>query len=312
VRQGRALFAERDYALVTSHDFGLFYIGLGAWWLTRGTGVPYVSEIHHVEGYPRAVTARERLYRALAMLYIRWVWRRAAAIRTVNAVEVPQLLQRLGVPAEKILVLPSLYIDFDIFRPLPGEPRRYDVAFVGRLTPNKGLFTLLEALMQVRRTHPAVQLGILGQGPLQAALEKRIAALGLSAHVTHTARVESAADVARFYNCARMLVCASTAEGGPRVTAEAMACGVPVISTPVGMMRELLQDGVNGLVWHWNPAELADKIRRLLDDEPLRERLAAAGRESVQRFQADRIIDQYARGYHDLIGRLQSQHQGRA
>ncbi|GAB4450741.1 MAG: hypothetical protein Kow00120_21070 [Anaerolineae bacterium] len=307
VRRGRALCAERAYALIASHDFGFFYNGLGAWRLSRSTGVPYVSEIHHVEGYPRAATLKERVYRALAMAYIRWVWRRAAAIRVVNAVEMPELLARLGVPAARVLTLPSLYIDFATFHPMPDTPKQYDVAFVGRLAPNKGLFTLLDAVAQVRHTHPAVRLGILGAGPLRTALEARAAALGLGAHVAWVGRVPDADDVARFYNRARIVVCASTSEGGPRVTVEAMACGVPVISTPVGVMRELLEDGVNGLVWRWSSAELADKIRLLLDDAPLRARLAEAGRQSVQQFQADDVIARYARGYHALIRRLGEQ-----
>jgi glycosyltransferase involved in cell wall biosynthesis len=300
VHVGRALMAERQYALVTSHDYGLFLNGLAAWMITRRTGVPYVSEIHHLEGYPRAATRRERLYRALGMRYIRWVSRHAAAIRAVNAVELPDLLRRLGVPAKKILVLPSLYIDFDVFQAMPAEPRRYDVITVGRLAANKGLFTLLDAVERVKVTHADVQLAILGQGPLLRALRARIEAQGLGAHVTIIPRLDTVHDLARFYNSARMLVCASTAEGGPRVTVEAMACGVPVISTPVGIMPEVLEDGVNGLLFRWDAAELADKIRLLLADADLRQRLGENGCRSVQRFRAEDVIEQYALGLQRL------------
>jgi glycosyltransferase involved in cell wall biosynthesis len=305
-RRGRALFAERDYVLVTSHDFGLFLNGIGAWLLTRRTGVPYVSEIHHVEGYPRTATWRERVYRALAMGYIRWVWRRTVAIRVVNAVEMPGLLRSLGVPSAKIRVLPSLYIDFDVFQPMPGESRQFDVLFVGRLAPNKGLFTLLDAITRVKTDHPAIRLGILGQGPLRSQLERRIAALGQTDQVSLIQRLDSAHDVARLMNQAGMLVCASTSEGGPRVTVEAMACGIPVISTPVGVMAELLEDGVNGLIFRWDAAELADKIRLLLADDVLRARIAEQGWQTVQRFRADEVIAQYARGYHELSRRKES------
>jgi glycosyltransferase involved in cell wall biosynthesis len=101
-----------------------------------------------------------------------------------------------------------------------------------------------------------------------------------------------------------MCVCAATAEGGPRVTVEAMACGVPVISTPVGMMRELVRDGENGLLFQWDAAELAAKIRLLLDDESRRREIAERGRVSVQGFHADKTIENYARGYHQLIEQL--------
>ena len=104
------------------------------------------------------------------------------------------------------------------------------------------------------------------------------------------------------YNRARMLVCASTVEGNPRVTVEAMACGVPVLSTPVGIMPELITHGENGFLFPWNDADaLAGDIRQMLDNPALRRQIAEAGRQSVQHFHAETIIEQYARGYHRLI-----------
>ncbi|WP_119065978.1 glycosyltransferase family 4 protein [Aggregatilinea lenta] len=305
-REGAALLSERPYALIASHDYGLFLNGAGAWRLKRATGVPVVSEIHHVEGYPRAVTRRERLYRRTAFTYIRWAKRWAAAFRVVNAGQMPNLLRRFGVPEQKILVLPSLYIDFDVFHPLPDQPRRYDVLFVGRLVANKGLFTLLSAIKLVSITHPNVRLGILGSGPLERALKERVASLGLGGNVTFLPHQPDAASVARLYTQAGLVVCASTAEGGPRVTVEAMACGVPVVSTPVGVMADLIEDGENGLLVNWSVGDLAAKIRMMLEDGDLHVRLAEAGRETVQEFDADRVVEAYARGYHDLIARLRS------
>lgn len=298
-RKGRELLAQRPYALIVSHDFGLFYNGIGALLLNR----PYVSEIHHVEGYPCAVTAREQLSRRAAQLYISVARRRAAAFRAVNPVEIPDLLRKWDVPDDKILVLPSLYIDFTCFHPM-DVPGRFDVAFVGRFAPNKGLFTLIEAVAQVKMTHPTIRIGLLGRGTLEAALRERIAALGLREQVTLiTQRVPTDA-VARFYNQSGMLVCASTSEGGPRVTVEAMACGVPVISTRVGIMPELIRDGENGLLFDGSAEQLALRIRRLLDDEALRETIGNAGRAAVQGFTADTVIAGYAEGYQALIRRM--------
>jgi glycosyltransferase involved in cell wall biosynthesis len=190
---------------------------------------------------------------------------------------------------------------------MPQESRQFDVLFVGRIAPNKGLFTLIDAIAQVKTTHPDIRLGILGSGPLRNALDTRIASLQLNANVTFIPRTETAEDLARIYNRAAMLVCASTGEGGPRVTVEAMACGVPVISTPVGIMAELIEDGDNGLIFLWDSSQLADKIRLLLGDEARRLRLAGNGRQSVQKFGADHVIERYARAYLDLIQRLQRQ-----
>jgi len=211
------------------------------------------------------------------------------------------LLTGLGVPLAKILVLPSLYINFEVFRPMPAEAARFDVLFVGRFAQNKGLFTVLDALAALRAHYPAIRLCMLGHGPLESAVRQRIHSLGLADNVTLIPRLESAEDMARIYNQARILVCASTSEGGPRVTVEAMACGIPVISTPVGVMSELIQDGVNGLLFDWDAQALAARIRTLLEDAALAQRLGEAGRQAVQQYEASAVIERYARGYTALI-----------
>ena len=304
VETGRALLAEQHHDLVTSHDFGLFYTGVSAWWMLRGTRQLLVSEIHHIEGYPMAADGRERFYRMLARLYIPWMWPHVAAIRAVNHVEIPGYLRRLGVPDDKILILPSLYLDFSRFYPEAGVEPEYDALFVGRLVSNKGLFTLLDALRIVQRKMPGVRLGIRGEGPLRGRLEARIEQLGLAGNVAFIPRLDNPEEIAGLYRRARMLVCASTAEGGPRVTAEAMACGVPVVSTPVGIMPELIEDGVSGMLFRWDAAELAEKMLRLLGDEALRHRIGEAGRIAVQPFKDENIIREYAEGYHALIKRF--------
>lgn len=310
-RKGAELLAQRDYALVTTQDFGFFYTGMAAWRLMRGRDIPLVSEIHHVEGYPIAATAKERVYRWLAMRYIPFMKRHVAAFRAVNRIEVPELLAKLGVPEDKILVLPSQYMDYDVFHPPAADSvrprqviltRQYDLLYVGRLAPNKGLFTLLDGFQRLRAVRPDATLALRGDGPLRDALVQRINELGLADAVTWIPRLEQITALADLYRSARVLVCASTAEGGPRVTVEAMACGTPVLTTPVGIMRELVEDGVNGLVFQWDAAELADKAARLLADEAFQATLGEAGRASVQGFRAEDVIARYAQGYYALLG----------
>jgi glycosyltransferase involved in cell wall biosynthesis len=304
-RQGAALLAERDYHLVASTDYGFFYNGIGAYWLLRGRDIPWVSEVHHVEGWPLAVTARERLWRQAALRYLPWAARHVAAFRVDNNGDVPALLRAMGVPDEKILVLPPLYLDFDLFRPLPGVDKRYDVLFVGRLATNKGLPLLLEVARLAAAQRPGFTLALRGDGPLHDWARAFVTEHALQANVMFVPRVPDAAALARLYNEARLLVCASTVEGGPRVTAEAMACGTPVLTTPVGLMPEIITSGVNGVLIERDPAALAAHLLDLLADDDRRARLGEAGRQAVQRFDADTVIANYARGYHGVIERWQ-------
>ena len=157
-RKGRELLRQRHYDLIVSHDFGVFYNGVGAALLKFRRDIPLVSEIHHVEGHPFALTRKEFIYKTLATWYIRWAKHRVAAFRVVNRNEIPAYLREFTVPEEKILILPSMYIDFEIFHPMPTIEKQYDVLFVGRFAPNKGILRLLDALHIVKKNLSTVNL----------------------------------------------------------------------------------------------------------------------------------------------------------
>jgi glycosyltransferase involved in cell wall biosynthesis len=298
-QKGEELLSQRPYHLITSHDFGFFYNGIGAWWLLQNKNIPLVSEIHHIEGYPIATSLRERLWRLAAQQYIPFIAKRGAYFRVVNG-DVAQQLQKFGVSPEKILLLYSLYLDLDIYQ-VQAVEKQYDNLFVGRLVSNKGIMLLLDAIAQVTQTHPKVTLAIRGEGALKTIIQRKITEMNIENNVIFLPRVADTNEMAKLYSSAKMLVCASTVEGNPRVTIEAMACGVPVISTSVGIMPEVINDGENGFLVDWNAEQIANTIIRLLDDSDLYEKIAQAGRQSVQKFEAEKIIRDYALGYHRII-----------
>lgn len=303
-RTAQRLFAERPYHLVTSHDFGFFYNGIGAWWLLRNRDIPLVSEIHHIEGYPIASTTREKIWRWVANQYLPWAAGHVRAFRVVNHIEVPDYLRKIGIPDAQILVLPSLYIDLEHYQPQAID-KRYDVLFVGRFAANKGILRLLDAIKIVRRTYPDLRVGLRGDGELKETIEQFITHNDLTRNVDFIPRVADTAEMVTLYNQARMLVCASTVEGGPRVTVEAMACGVPVISTPVGIMPEIIRNGDNGFIVPHDENVIADRIQHLLDDPANASQIGLNAHITAEQFAADKIIGNYARAYHALIENTQ-------
>jgi glycosyltransferase involved in cell wall biosynthesis len=302
-RRGAELIRAHGHALITSHDYGWFYNGLGSARLSRATGVPYVSEIHHVPGHPVPADLRERFDQWVARRYVRWARSRALAFRVVNRGEMPALLESWGVPSSQIVVLPSLYIDLETFAP-PAEPLEpeQDLVFVGRMVNNKGVEKIVEALALLSREGLELSALLVGKGPLLGAMRRRVEERGLAGRVRFTEWIAGPAELADAYRRSRALVCASTCEGGPRVTVEAMACGTPVVSTPVGMMKELLEDGVNGCVAGFDVRSLADAIRRLLSDEEARRAMGLCARPAAERFEYARVIRGYAEGLKRLVG----------
>ena len=294
-KRGEELIAEHGATLVVSHDYGWFYNGMAAARIRARTGVPYLSEIHHVPGFPVAESWRERFERRIARRYLRWASTRATAFRVVNSNEMPALLERWGVPREKIVVIPSLYIDLEVFKPAsePLEPEQ-DVCFVGRLVENKGLVRLVDALGALDERGKPARVLFVGKGPLRKTIEERLKKRKLTQRARFVEWVESPAELAQIYQRSRLVVCASTCEGGPRFTVEAMACGTPVVSTPVGVMGELLADGSCGKLVGFDRASLADGIQELLGDEPRRLASGAAAHALAQRFEYARAIRFYA------------------
>src|SRR3989338_6380234 len=170
LRKGLEIYKEQKFDLMTVHDFQPFYNGLGAKLLERFIKVPYILEIFHIPGYPRAASTKELIYKFLFKLFIRFDASGAKAVRVMNPVrssltrghptcalgasetsygmnqnQVPEFLIKAGVPKEKIIYIPAIYIDTDIFKPT-GVQKEYDLIFVGRLEKNKGIDLLLESL----------------------------------------------------------------------------------------------------------------------------------------------------------------------
>lgn len=303
VRRGAELIEAHGHGLITSHDYGTFYNGIGSARLSAKTGVPYVSEIHHVPGLPLAIGMRERFEHWMVRRYVRWARHRTRAFRVVNEGQMVPYLSALGVPREKIEVLHSLYLDLETFHP-PTTPvqRRWDLVYAGRFVGNKGLDRMVDAIAKLRRDGRDTTLLLNGDGPMRSELESKVRAVGVDDLVTIRGWVDTVQELADAYRASGAVLCASTCEGGPRVTVEAMACGVPAISTPVGMMPELLEGGELGVLVGFDVDSLAAGIRSVLDDEDQREEMGRRAAEYVRRFEYATILEGYARGIYRLAG----------
>ncbi len=296
-QKGAKLAKAYGHGLVVSHDYGLCHNGKAAARISKLAGVPWVSELHHVPGHPVATGWRERMEFRLARKFVSWATPRVRAFRVVNSKEMPELLEGWGVPSQKVAVLSSLYLDLDIFKP-SAEPVEFeqDLLFVGRLVSNKGLDLILDALRVLRDAGRPQRALFVGRGPLGAWLNKELTRTGLSRHSRCLEWVDGPLELAEIYRASRLLVCASTSEGGPRVPLEAMACGTPVISTPVGVMPEVLADGAAGELFDFSVPALARKLGEILPQEAKRVAMGEAGPAIAARFERVAQIERYADG----------------
>lgn len=300
---GAALIDEHRHGLIVSHDYGTFYNGRGSARLSRKTGVPFVSELHHIPGHPVAKGAAERAEMLLARAYVRWVKNKTRAFRVVNETEMPDLLRSWGVSPEKIAVLPSQYLDFDVFHP----PRREtaiarDLVFAGRMVPNKCVDRILEAMAILAAQGKRMRAMMVGKGPDRAALMKQAEALGLAGDIEWVEWIADPRELAEVYRTSRVCVCASTCEGGPRFTVEAMACGTPVVSTPVGVMADLLKDGAAGKLASFDVQGLVAALIDVTTHEGHRRDRGSEAIRRVQPFEYHAALERYALGLIALAG----------
>lgn len=171
-------------------------------------------------------------------------------------------------------------------RALDGEPPV--ILSIARLVEKKGLSDLILAADILRQRGRRFQVEIVGDGPLRRSLEVQVKRLGLHDQVRFLGPLPHER-LSRIYQrvCLFALPCVVAADGDrdgiPNVLLEAMASGVPVVSTPVSGIPEVIRSETEGLLVSPNsPAGLADALDRLLDSAELRERLALAARAKIE------------------------------
>lgn len=176
-----------------------------------------------------------------------------------------------------------LGVDVANYNPQPAaaSERPFTVLCVGRLTPAKGQHVLLEACARLRDCGQALRLVIVGTGPDEASLHASVKTLGIQDMVTFTG-AQNQEQVRAWYRDCDVFVLPSFAEGVPVVLMEAMASGVPCVTTRITGIPELIRDGIDGLlVTPSDVQELVDRLLALQDDPDLRRELGEAGRRRV-------------------------------
>ena len=189
---------------------------------------------------------------------------------------------------EKLHVV-RLGVDTNLLRPQPthGTSPVFRLLTAGRLAPVKGQHILLDAIAGlVQRERKNIELHIAGDGPDRKGLEEHASKLGIQDKVVFEGFVNQD-QLRELYQKSDVFVLPSFAEGLPVVLMEAMALGVPCVSTWVNGVPELIRDGIDGYtVAPGDSAALADAIELLMSDEERRESLARAGRQ-----RAEEVVD---------------------
>jgi glycosyltransferase involved in cell wall biosynthesis len=210
-------------------------------------GIPYTVMVHgsDIRYQPRYALTDRAL-------------READAVVSASQCNAEHLVEALGVPSARVHRIP-LGVDCDHFRPMQSVPRGAGLLYVGRLSTEKGVDVLIDAVAEAHRTQPEIELDVIGDGPQRQALQAQADARGLHEAVRWVgSRPHS--ELPEFYNRAAAVVVPSREEGFGLVAAEALACGTPVIASSAGGLPEIVTAQCGRLVPPGCVPELATAI----------------------------------------------------
>lgn len=292
-------------------DFDIIHdnqsLSYGVWALSRKK--PTVATIHHPITVDRRIAVKSVRSFIKKAKHLRWysfigmqvrVARRLPRIITVSDFSKADITREFNIPEDRFSVVPN-GINTGIFYPMPEIIREKDRIIVTNSAdmPLKGLYYLLQAVHEIAKKRP-IRLTVIGTPKKDGGVVKLIDKLGIGHLIDFTGRV-SDEDFVRQYARAAIAIVPSVYEGFGLPVGEAMASGIPVISTTGGALPEVAGDAAV-LVPPKDPGALARAIMDLLDDPKRAEALGRAGYQRVmEQFTWKNAAEKTVEAYRETI-----------
>lgn len=287
------LLQKNQYDVI--HAFFGVPCGALAWRLGKKYQVPYIVSLRgsDVPGY----SARFSFLYVFLTPLITAVWRHAKKV-VANSEGLKNLALQ-SAPKQNISVIPN-GVDTKKFAPQPSFSAEWIItAGATRLTERKGLHLIIEALPALLKIKPNLVFEVMGEGAAFEALQKLAAQRGVANHVRFLGRIDPE-QTPKYYARARVFILPSANEGMSNALLEALASGLPVIVTNTGGSAELVTDGVNGFVITRDPEAIREATKRLLLDEPLRQKMGAASRARAEEQSWETVAEEYKKVYQEI------------
>ena len=256
------------------------------WAAHRLRALPYVAHLHLDAGPSGPAGGLLKVYKPVVL---RRVLREAGVVVVFTEEQAESVVTAYGVEPARVRVVPN-GVDGSFFHPPRRLPtgRRPRLLFVGRLSVQKNLPQLLDALEGVSERFDTV---LVGDGELEAELRARVGRLGL-ANVTFAGRADGEALLSRYAD-ADVFVLPSEREGMPLALLEAMAMALPTVATDIPGTRDVVDGQLGTLVPLGDAAALRSALVDLSSDPAAYGRMSAAARARAESYTWDRVADQF-------------------
>jgi glycosyltransferase involved in cell wall biosynthesis len=238
-----------------------------------------------------SATPRARLLRPFVQRLLTFLLSRPGTTVLVQNPDDRDAAKQLGVRGEHIALIPGSGVDIDLLLPLPEPELPFTVGFVGRLLYDKGVQILVEAHRLLTERGQPFRLLLAGTPDASNPASIPQSILDQWRQTEGIVLLGQVADISTVWAKAHIAALPSRREGLPKTLLEAAACGRAMVATDVPGCREIVRDGLTGvLVPAESPEALARAIERLMDDPQLRQRYGLAARQAaVEEFSSERV-----------------------
>jgi len=290
----RRLLRENDYDL--AHAFFGFPTG---WLCYRNTKkLPYIISLRGSD-VPGKHVRLKLDYKILGPVFKK-IWKKAIALVACSQGLKARALQFL--PSAQIEVIPN-GVDLDKFYPVQTGKKTEVLRLItsGRLSVTKRVPLLIDAVSILHKEGYKLKLTITGGGQMENQLKQIVSERNLSSIIDLTGRI-SADDMTLLYRKNDIFISASMLEGMSNAMLEAIASGLPIVSTRCEGLDELIVD--NGIVLEQPDAvSIAKAIKTIADDEKKYVKMRTAARKQAEKFTWKSAANQYIKIYHKIIGK---------
>ena len=264
----------------------IFHVMANSGWAWHLFAAPAVW-IGRIRGIPVIVNYRGGEAEAFLEREIAWI---RPTLRQATAIAVPSgFLERIFARHGFETVIVPNAVDLERFVPQDRPPGGAHIIITRNLEPIYGIDTALRAFAALKRHLPSARLSVAGTGPQRPDLEQLAVELGIADSVRFTGRIDGEA-LTNFYHEADLMLNPSTVDNMPNSILEALASGVPVVSTDVGGVGHVVRHGETTLlVPSGNATALADAALQVLRDHDLAAKLKAAGLQAVKSYAWPRV-----------------------
>lgn len=293
----KAYFFSRKLVKENKFDLTLAFFGIPCGFLAMLLGLPYVVSLRGSD-----VPFYNERFKILDNLFFRWlsllIWKKARAV-AANSHDLAELAKQTS-RTQKINIIYN-GINMEEFKPVPevlAREKTFNVLFVGRLIERKGLIYLLEAVKNLAPEYPQIRLLVVSDGPLMDEYQKYASENNIGEVVKFFGKIDHG-EVAKVFQKSHVFVLPSLSEALANVTQEALASGLPIITTKTGAAEMIEGNGL--IIGKMSSREIEEALEKLMADENLRLAMAQKSRQIAEKYSWGRTAEEYMKIFGEIM-----------